>query len=149
MGLIKESESQFSIYCSGRVGCEFLLVELRLIKRQDLVALISQLVRPINDQVHFRFEISKDETDNYVLAIATKKTASSLVRDMSDLSVYCPEKRPGEKFGLPPGFLVMSEIGEALSAILDTKVIQVFNKYAPFIDYIHISDQYSKPKQQE
>lgn len=146
---IKESESQYSIYCSGRVGCDSLLIELKLIKRQDLVAVMSQLIRPQNDQAHLRIELAKDETDNFVLAVATKKTALHLSRDMADISVYCPEKRPGDKFNLPSGFYVMSEISEATSAILDTRVLQAFNKYAQYIDYIHISDQYSGPKQQE
>ena len=148
-GPIKESESQYSIYCSGRVGCDSLLIELKLIKRQDLVAALSQLVRPQNDQAHLRIELAKDETDNFVLAVASKKTAIHLSKDMADISVYCPEKRPGEKFNLPPGFYVMSEISEATSAILDAKVLQAFNKYSQYIDYIHISDQYSGPKQQE
>ncbi|XP_012273888.1 coiled-coil domain-containing protein 47 isoform X2 [Orussus abietinus] len=148
-GLIKESESQYSLYCSGRVGCNSLLVELKLIKRQDLVALLAQLVRPQNDQAHLRVEFARDETDTFVLAVAAKRTAVHMVRDMADISVYCPEKRPGEKLGLPAGFNVMSEIAEVTSAILDTRVLQAFAKYAPYIDYIHISDQYSGAKQQE
>lgn len=148
-GLVKESESQYSLYCSGRVGCDSMLIELKLIKRQDLVAVLAQLVRPQNDQAHLRIELTKDETEDFVLAIATKRTALHLSRDMADISVYCPERRPGEKFGLPPGFNVMSEIPETASAILDTKVLQIFVKYTSFIDYIHISDQFSGPKQQE
>lgn len=148
-GLMKESESQYSLYCSGRVGCDSMLIELKLIKRQDLVAVLAQLVRPQNDQAHIHVELSKDEIDNFVLAVATKRTAMHLVRDMADVNVYCPEKRPGEKFGLPSGFYVMSEIAEAASAILDTRVLQAFSKFASYIDYIHISDQYSGRKQQE
>lgn len=147
--LMKESESQYSLYCSGRVGCDSMLVELKLIKRQDLVAVLAQLVRPQNDQAHIHVELSKDEIDNFVLAVATKRTAMHLVRDMADISVYCPEKRPGEKFGLPSGFYVMSEIAETTSAILDTRVLQTFSKFTPYIDYIHISDQFSGRKQQE
>ncbi|KOC59582.1 Coiled-coil domain-containing protein 47 [Habropoda laboriosa] len=148
-GLVKESQSHYSLYCSGRVGCDSMLIELKLIKRQDLVAVLAQLVRPQNDQAHIRVELAKDEADTFVLAVATKRTAMHLVRDMADISVYCPEKRPGEKFGLPSGFYVMSEIAEAALAILDTKVLQAFSKFAPYIDYIHISDQFSGPKQQE
>ncbi|OAD56719.1 Coiled-coil domain-containing protein 47 [Eufriesea mexicana] len=148
-GLVKESQSQYSLYCSGRIGCDSMLIELKLIKRQDLVAVLAQLVRPQNDQAHIRVELAKDETDNFVLAIATKRTAMHLVRDMADISVYCPEKRPGEKFGLPSGFYVMSEIAEVASAILDRRILQAFSKFAPYLDYIHISDQFSGPKQQE
>lgn len=148
-GFIKESESQYSVYCSGRVGCESMLIELKLIKRQDLVAIISQIIRPQNDQAHLRIELSKEESDNFVLAVASKKTAIGLTKDIADIATFCPEKRPAEKFGLPAGFFVMSEVAEAASAILDTRVLQIFNKYPQFIDYIHISDQYSGVKQQE
>lgn len=147
--LAKESESQYSLYCSGRVGCDSMLVELKLIKRQDLVAVLAQIMRPQNDQAHFRVELTKEETDNFVLAVATKRTATHLAKDMADISVYCPEKRPAEKFGFPAGFYVMSEIAEAASAIFDNRFIQTFTKYSQFIDYIHISDQYSGPKTQE
>lgn len=148
-GLTKESQSHYSLYCSGRVGCDSMLVELKLIKRQDLVAVLAQLIRPQNDQAHIRVEFAKDEVDSFVLAVATKRTAMHLIRDMADIGIYCPEKRPGEKFGLPPGFFVMSEIAEAVSAILDARGLQAFNKFAPYLDYIHISDQFSGPKQQE
>lgn len=126
-----------------------MLVELRMIKRQDLIAIMAQLVRPQNDQAHLRIELTKEESDNFILAVATKKTALHLVKDMADISVYCPEKRAGEKFGLPTGFYVMSEIAEATSAILDTRVLQAFTKYNQYIDYIHISDQYSGSKATE
>lgn len=41
----------------------------------------------------------------------------------------------------------MSEISEATSAMLDSRLIAVFNKYTELIDYIHFSDQYSGAKQ--
>ncbi|KYN12456.1 PREDICTED: coiled-coil domain-containing protein 47 [Trachymyrmex cornetzi] len=148
-GFIRQSESQYSLYCSGRVGCDSMLIELKLIKRQDLVAVLAQLVRPQNDQIHIEVELSKDEIDNFVLAVATKRLAMHLVRDMADISVYCPEKRSGEKFGLPSGFYVMSEIPEATAAILDTRIQQAFTKFASYIEYIHISDQFSGRKPQE
>ncbi|KAL7301088.1 hypothetical protein TKK_0006356 [Trichogramma kaykai] len=148
-GPIKESDSLYNIYCSGRVGCDSLLIELKLLKRQDLVSSLSQIIRPQNDQAHLRVELTKDEIDNFVLAVATKKTAIHFSKEMADINVYCPERKSGEKFNLPSGFFVMSEISEATSAILDAKVIQAFNKYHQYIDYIHISDQYSGLKQQE
>lgn len=50
-GLIKETESVFFLWCSGRVSCESMLLELRLWKRHDLLSLISKLFKPVNDQV--------------------------------------------------------------------------------------------------
>lgn len=50
---------------------------------------------------------------------------------------------------MPSGFGVLSEIPEATSAILESRVITALNKYQSYIDYLHISDQFSGPVQQE
>ena len=43
----------------------------------------------------------------------------------------------------------MSEIGEVTSAMLDSKILAVLNKYNNLVEYIHFSDQFSGPKQTE
>ena len=53
--LQKESEHLFTLWCSGRVCCEGMLVELKLLKRQDIVAVISNMMKPACDQVCFVF----------------------------------------------------------------------------------------------
>ena len=50
---------------------------------------------------------------------------------------------------MPTGFVVLSEIPEATSAILENRVITALSKYQQFIDYIHISDQFCGPIQQD
>ena len=50
---------------------------------------------------------------------------------------------------MPNGFSVLSELPEATSAILDSRVVSALNKYGHLIDYIHISDQYNGVIQQE
>lgn len=87
---MKDSDSQYTLWCSGRTCCEGMLVELKLIKRQDLVALIAQLMRPQQDQIHIRVDMTKDDMDTFVFCVATKKTALRLSKDMADVvSVRC------------------------------------------------------------
>ena len=62
-------------------------------------------------------------------------------------STYCPERKSAERFGLPAHFSLLSEIHEAAAAILDSRVVAVVNKYPDLVEYIHVSDQYSGPKQ--
>lgn len=148
-GLIKESENMFTLWCSGRTCCEGMLVELKFIKRQDLVAVIAGMMRPCLDQVHIKVVMNKDDMDNFIMCVASKKTAQHFSKEMADLSVYCPERKPGDRVGLPSSFSVMNEISEATSAMLDSRITAVFNKYSELIDYIHFSDQYSGVKQPE
>ncbi|XP_017784971.1 PREDICTED: coiled-coil domain-containing protein 47 [Nicrophorus vespilloides] len=148
-GLLKESENTFTLWCSGRTCCEGMLVELKLIKRQDLVAVISGMMRPTLDQVHIKVTMDSDAMEPFVFCVASKKTATHVSKETNDISVYCPERKSGERYNIPSNFQVMSEILEATSAMLDSKVTAILNKYTDLVDYIHISDQYSGAKQTE
>ncbi|XP_071438695.1 PAT complex subunit CCDC47 [Hetaerina americana] len=155
VGLVKESENVYTLWCSGRTCCEGMLVELKFLKRQDLVAVISQLLRPGSgsgssvDQVLVRVEMNKEDMDSFVLCVAARKTALRLGKDMSDLSLFCPERRQADKYGGPSGMLVLSEMSEVASSLLDSRLLTVLNRYTDYIDYIHFSDQFSGPKPED
>lgn len=148
-GIQKESENIYTLWCSGRVCVEGMLVELKFLKRQDLVNVISNMLRPTSDQLIIKVTMSADAMDSFVFCVANKKTASRLAKEMSDISTYCPEKKSAERYGVPENFTMMSEIGEAVGAILDSKLVTILQKYEDSIDYIHFSDQFSGPKLQE
>lgn len=149
VGLVKDSESGYTLWCSGRAGLEGMLVELHLVKRQDLLCLLSRMVRPTPDQMVVKVTMSPTCMDNFVMCVANKKTGMKLMKGLADLSTYCPEKKKPEKYGLPANFTVMSEMGEVANAMLDAKVLSIIKKYEDCIDYIHMSDQYSGPRIQE
>lgn len=83
--LMKESDSIFTLWCSGRTCVEGMLLELKLIKRQDLLSLTMGIIKKEQDQLTIKVELSKDAMDTFVLAVATKKTASKMFKDMVDL----------------------------------------------------------------
>ncbi|XP_013781658.1 coiled-coil domain-containing protein 47-like [Limulus polyphemus] len=148
-GLVKESENVYTLWCSGRVCVEGMLVELKLLKRQDLVSVISRFFRPASDQILVKVHMNTDAMDSFVFCVAKKKTALALGKEMTDLCTYCPDKKSAEKYGLSSNFTIMSEVGEASNAMLDSKVVALTKKYEQNIDYMHFSDQYSGPKLQE
>lgn len=84
-GLIKESESVYTLWCSGRTCVEGMLVELRMIKRQDLVSLMAGFLRPTQDQIHIKAEISKDSVDSFVFSVGSKKTITRFYKELDDL----------------------------------------------------------------
>lgn len=83
--LMKESDSIFTLWCSGRTCVEGMLLELKLIKRQDLLSLAMGIMKKEQDQLTIKVELSKDAMDTFVLALATKKSASKLFKEMIDL----------------------------------------------------------------
>ncbi|XP_068617688.1 PAT complex subunit CCDC47 [Battus philenor] len=148
-GWRREAEHVFTMWCSGRVCCEGMLLTLKLIKRQDLVHVLLGVVRPSPDTLMIRVELGKDDCDPFVFCVGQKKIATRLAKEMQDLSVFCPERRAGDKHGLPNSMNVLSECAEATGALLDARVCGALAQYHKHIQYIHISDRYSGPKQME
>jgi len=141
--MVKEGEHLFSLWCSGRTGCEGMLVEIKLLKRQDMVAVISNMMKPAHDQVQVKVQMNSEDMDSFVFCLAHKKAANRLSKEMADLNTYCPEKRAADKYGVPSNFLLLSEIAEVSAAMMDPKMVAILNKYPQSVDSIHFSDQYT------
>lgn len=50
---------------------------------------------------------------------------------------------PENKFNVPTGFNILSEVNEASAAMLDSRVTAMLSKYSHLIDYIYITDQHT------
>merc|ERR1711990_356922 len=98
------------------------------------------------DQVHVHAKFNRDDMDTFVMAVGNKKSIAKMSKDLNDLSTLCAEKKSGDKVGLGSNVAIVSEIGEATSAILDSKVVSLLAKYEDCLDSIHISDQYTGAK---
>ncbi|KAK6166011.1 hypothetical protein SNE40_022804 [Patella caerulea] len=146
--LMKESENVYALWCSGRAHVEGMLVELKLLKRQDLINVMLRMFKPASDQIVITVDMDKSSMDRFVFAVAQKKAALRLHKDMNDLSQFA-EKKNVDRYEIPSSYQILSEIGEANQTLLDKKVCQVLTKYEGLIEYIHFSDQYSGVKSQE
>ena len=93
-------------------------------------------------QVRVKVSMNPDDMDTFVFCLSNKKSGAKLSKEMADLTTFCPEKRSApEKYGIPAGFVVMSEIPEVTAAMLDSKMVAILNKYPELVDSIHFSDQ--------
>lgn len=63
-----------------------------------------------------------NEMDGWVLAVGQKRTLSALAKEHFDLSTF-PQDRRGQRYaGLPEPMLILSEIPEATSTLLNGTV---------------------------
>ena len=141
--LIKESDNIYGLWCSGRQSCLNMFIQLKLLKRQDLISVISNLFKPQNDQIIISVEFDRKDLDSYVFCLANRKLAQSLMRDYQDLNQYCSEKKQlGEKLDLSSKYTIINEIGDVPSMIIDPRVCTFLKKHPDLVEYIIISDQY-------
>ncbi|XP_068716118.1 PAT complex subunit CCDC47-like [Montipora foliosa] len=145
--LVKESESLYSLWCTGRVGCDGMLVEIKLQKRHDLVSVMSYLLRPAKDTVTVTVHMTEEEMDNFVFAVLPKKTATKMQKELPDLTFFCPDKRSGVKYDLPASYVILSESHEAACAILSQQITRAISGNEEIFDSLIFSDQYIGPKQ--
>ncbi len=123
-----------------------MLVQMKLLKRQDIVNLLLRIVKPANDQVIVKVFLGPEDLDSFVFALGKKKTVTKLAKETSDLYSYTTEKKNVDKLGLSDSYVLFSEIGEVTPVILDQRVISILTKFEDFIDFIHISDQFCGPR---
>ena len=143
--LVKEAEHIFTLWCSGRICCDGMLAELKLLKRQDLVSVMSNIVKSgRHDQVQIKVDM--EDMDAFVFCLANRKSAGRLAKEMTDINTFCPEKRGVDKYGIPAQFCLMSEIHEVAAAMIDSKMTAILNKYPDHVDSVHFSDQFTGQK---
>lgn len=96
---MKETENNYLIWSSGRVGCQGLrhvlissigqfsgmLSQLKLLKRQDLMGMALNKFRPKSDCVVHRIELDSGEMDTFVIAVGIRKTLIKLFKEYTDL----------------------------------------------------------------
>lgn len=153
--LIKDSENCYALWCTGRQQCDGLLIQLKLIKRQDLInGLVMQLIKPQSDQLILSVEYPNvDDIDNFVFCLSNKKISTQMFNDYQDLASFCSEKKalPMSNINglndpvsssVSNKYVLLNEIGEIPNAVLDTRVCAFLNKYPDMVEYILISDQY-------
>lgn len=148
-GLIKSTDSVFYLWNSGRVGMDGLLVEICLLKRQDLFSMAMNLLKVDKDTVYFRFLLNNDGYENFVFCLANKTHAPKLARDSIDISSFCPKRKPLSQYGIDiPRLVVMSELNDVATFVFDSKTSAFISKHSRSINFIHITDQYSTVREE-
>mmetsp|Transcript_16567 Transcript_16567/g.56472 ORF Transcript_16567/g.56472 Transcript_16567/m.56472 type:complete len:507 (+) Transcript_16567:68-1588(+) len=76
--LMKDSHSEYKLYCSGRRFCESMTCTLQLKKRQDLLSILVGYVAPEEDLLKLEVVMNAGDMDALCFAVGTKKAARAL-----------------------------------------------------------------------
>lgn len=92
--LLKEGQTTFKFYASGRRYCQGLLATMELKSRHDLIARIYNMVVPSKDEITFEVYMNDDAMDHVVFAMARKKAAKAMHKDYRDLQRFATIMTP-------------------------------------------------------
>ncbi|KAG2331750.1 hypothetical protein Bca52824_002930 [Brassica carinata] len=147
--LLKEALNVFKFYASGRRYCHGLLATMELKSRHDLISRVFNLVVPCKDEITFEVYMNEETMDHVVFAMAKKKAAKTMQKEVKDLQRFAGIVSPpaGRKW-VSEELSVISESKEvAGDMITDTVLDQCFGdkameKYGKNFMSMHISDQH-------
>ena len=140
---LKEREDIFRLWCSGRVGCDGMMVEVNLDKRHDLISRMVSIVKSVPDKIIITAMLPIEETEHIVFALASKKVLSRMLKDYEDLIFFASSKLPCDRFGFTQGLLVSAcESQEAISNIISPQIAKIIETHLQCFESLHISDQY-------
>lgn len=137
--LLKEGQTTFKFYASGRRYCQGLLATLELKSRHDLIARIYNMVVPSKDEISFEVYMNDDAMDHVVFAMAKKKAAKAMHKDFRDLQRFATIlSPPTSRKWVVDDLAVISESREVASDLItDSLIDQVQFPFLSFCFFIH------------
>ncbi|CAK8530146.1 unnamed protein product [Lathyrus sativus] len=147
--LLKEGQTTFKFYASGRRYCQGLLATLELKSRHDLIARIYNLVVPAKDEITFEVYMNDDSMDHVVFAMARKKAAKAMHKDFRDLQRFATIMTPPtSRKWVTDDLAVISESREVASDLITDALIdqvfgdKAFEKFGKGLISVHFSDNH-------
>ncbi|PHT63755.1 hypothetical protein T459_32441 [Capsicum annuum] len=147
--LLKEGQNVFKFYASGRRFCQGLLATMELKSRHDLISRLYNMVVPCKDEITFEVYMNDDAMDHVVVAVAKKKLAKTMQKEITDLQRFASVVSPpnGRKW-IADELAVVAESKEVAGDMISETVLdQVFGdkayeKFGKGFISMHLSDQH-------
>jgi hypothetical protein len=112
--LLKEGQTVFKFYASGRRCCQGLLATMELKSRHDLISKLYNLVVPCKDEINFEVYMNEEAMDHVVFALARKKAAKTMQKEVRDLQKFA------QMVGAPSG---RKWVSEELAVVSESKEV--------------------------
>lgn len=148
--LLKEGQSIFKFWASGRRYCKGLLATMELRSRHDLISRIWELVFLKKDVITFEVMMNDEAMDNVVMAVARRKTAKAMHKEMRDLQRFATimTSAPGGRKWVGDELAVVTESKEVAADLITEVVLdqvlgeKAFEKFGKGFISLHFSDHY-------
>ncbi|KAK6121157.1 hypothetical protein DH2020_045078 [Rehmannia glutinosa] len=147
--LLQDGKNVFKFYASGRRFCSGLLATMELKSRHDLISRLYNMVVPCKDEITFEVYMNDDAMDQVVFALARKKLAKTMQKEMRDLQRFAGLVNPpnGRKW-VTDELQVVSESKEVAGDLITDVVLdqvfgeKAFEKFGKGFISMHFSDQH-------
>lgn len=123
--LLKEGQSVFKFYASGRRFCQGMLATMELKSRHDLISRLYNMVVPCKDEITFEVYMNDDAMDHVIFAVARKKLAKTMQKEVRDLQRFATLiPNPNGRKWVADDLAVVSESKEVAADLITEAVLE-------------------------
>ncbi|KAJ0973248.1 hypothetical protein J5N97_021207 [Dioscorea zingiberensis] len=148
--LLKEGQDVFKFWASGRRYCKGLLATMELRSRHDLISRIWDMVFVKKDVITFEVMMDDDAMDHVVMAVARKKAAKAMHKELRDLQQFASimVSPPAGRKWVAEELAVVTESKEVVADLITEVVLdqvlgeKAFEKFGKGFISLHFSDHY-------
>ena len=138
--LIKDSYNDYRFFASGRVYLSWLLVDINLKRRQDLISILSEILL-FNERDKIMYEVSLTPTEDIpcIFAICKKKDIKANKKNYRELEEFTEASNP---YFMDKNYVMLTEDEDTTNKIFNNK--ELMNQYKnleKFIDLIFFTDR--------
>ena len=138
--LIKDSYNDYRFFASGRVYLSWLLVDINLKRRQDLISILSEIFL-FNERDKIMYEVSLTPTEDIpcIFAICKKKDIKANKKNYRELEEFTEVSNP---YFMDKNYVMLTEDEDTTNKIFNNK--ELMNQYKnleKFIDLIFFTDR--------
>ncbi|KAK1440369.1 hypothetical protein QVD17_06194 [Tagetes erecta] len=147
--LLKEGQNVFKFYASGRRFCQGMVATMELKSRHDLIARLYNMIVPCRDEISFEVYMNDDAMDHVVFALAKKKAAKAMQKEVRDLQRFASlmTSGPNGRKWVADELAVITESKEVAGDLITESVLdqvfgeKAFEKFGKWFISMHFSDQ--------
>ena len=142
LSLIKDSYNDYRFFASGRVYVSWMIVDINLKRRQDLISVLSQLfLLGEKDRIMYEVSLSPSEDVPCIFAICKRKDIKTTKKNYREVSEFCELANPTF---MDKNYILLTEDEETTNRIFNNRqFLAQYSKIEKFLELIFFTDRRS------
>ena len=140
LSLIKDSYNDYKFFASGRVYVSWMIVDINLKRRQDLISVLSQLfLFGEKDRIMYEISLSPAEDVPCIFAICKRKDVKNTKKNYREVNEFTEVSNPSY---MDKNYMLLTEDEETINRIFSNRqFLNQYKKIEKFLDLIFFTDR--------
>jgi len=151
--LVRDGNHEFWYYATGRKYCQSVFTRVQLRPRQDIIATLLKINKPVYDKIVMEAVLNKNESDDFIFAMMDRRLETDIKKGRYDLKTFTKRFKGNnapdqfyytvltDAFDFATRFFDATFVKHAIQLSLGKLDNPVSKRNTPWIESIIITDQ--------